>query len=300
MPTFDGAVDKGVFVWRDCPTGEWSLRVMSANTDITYQGTITSTVNFTSFKPQGLEPSDLLDTSNPKQIDFTFDSKGTGSDGVDFTLPDGADAHLQIAAPFDTQLFMGPFKTPIPAPTNLESQVPLPPPAALGFAVANASIGEAGGAVVLEVSRSGAAGGAVSVDFATSSGSATAGSDFTSASGTLTWADGDTSVKTITVDTRNDSTDESDETFTVTLSNPTGGAALGSSSQATVTIVDDDSPAAQPPPPTPSGGSSGGGSMGFLSLLLLGITRLVRAASGHRMASDSGGRRAVNVTRGSA
>jgi hypothetical protein len=278
MPTLDGAVDKGVFVWRDCPTGEWSMRVMSANTDITYQGTITSTVNFTSFKPQGLEPSDLLNTSNPKQIGFTFDSKGTGSDGFDFTLPDGADAHLQIAAPFDAQLFMGPFKTPIPVPTNLESQVPLPPPAALGFGVANASIGEASGAVVLEVSRSGAAGGAVSVDFATSSGSATAGSDFTSASGTLTWADGDTSVKTITVDTRNDSTDESDETFTVTLSNPTGGAALGSSSQATVTIVDDDSPAAQPPP-TSSGGSSGGGSMGFLSLLLLGIARLARRPS---------------------
>ena len=259
---------------------------MSANTDITYQGTVTSTASFTSFQPRGLEPSDSLDTSNPNQIAFTFNSRETGSDGVDFTLPEGADAKLQIAAPSDAQLFMGPFKTPIPAPTNLETQVPLPSPAALGFALANASVDEASGAVVLDVSRSGEAGGAVSVDFATSSGSATAGSDFASASGTLTWADGDTSVKTITVNTQNDTTDESDETFTVTLSNPTGGAALGANSQATVTIVDDDTPAAAPPP-EPSSGSSGGGSMGFLSLLLLGIARFVRPAPGRSNALDS-------------
>ena len=228
---------------------QWSMKVMSANTAITYQGTITSTSNFTSFKPQSLETNDVLNTSNPKQIGFTFNSKGTGSDGVDFKLPDGANACLQIAAPSGAQVFMGPFKTPISAPMNLETQVPPPPPADLGFALTNASVGEASGAVVLNVSRSGGASGAVSVSYATSSGSAIADSDFTSASGTLTWADGDTAVKTITVNMTNDSTDESDETFTVTLSNPSGGAALGSSFQATVTLVDDDSPAPPPPPP---------------------------------------------------
>ena len=239
-PTLNGAVDKGVFVWRDCATGQWSMRVMSANTEITYQGTITSTSNFTSFKPQGLEPSDSLNTSNPKQIGFTFNSKGTGSDGVDFKLPDGANACLQIAAPSGAQLFMGPFKTPISAPTNLETQVPPPCPADLGFALTNASVGEASGAVVLNVSRSGAAGGAVSVNFATSSGSATAESDFTSASGTLTWADGDAANKTITVDITSDTVDESDESFVVALSSPSGGALLGSNRNATVTIIDDD------------------------------------------------------------
>jgi hypothetical protein len=75
----------------------------------------------------------------------------------------------------------------------------------------------------------------------------------------------------------NDSTDESDETLTVTLSNPSSGAALGSNFQATVTIVDDDSPAPAPaPPPPPSPRDSGGGALGLLSLLLLGIARFVR------------------------
>ena len=115
------------------------------------------------------------------------------------------------------------------------------------------TIGEGAGPVNFTVLRSGSASGAVSVSYATTPGSATAESDFTSASGTLTWADGDTAVKTITVNMTNDSTDESDETFTVTLSNPSGGATLGSSFQATVTIVDDDSPVPPPqPPPTPS------------------------------------------------
>jgi hypothetical protein len=277
-PTLNGAVDSGVFVWRDCATGQWSMRVMSANTAITYQGTITSsTSNFTSSRPRALEPNDVLDTSNPKQIGFTLNSTGTGFDGMDFDLPDGADACLQIAAPSGAQLFMGPFKTPISAPANLETQDPCTSANGnVGFEVSAATIDESAGSVTLTVVRSGSASGAVSVDYSTSSGSATADSDFTSASGTLTWADGDAANKTITVDITNDSTDESDETFTVTLSNPSGGAFLGSSSQTTVTVVDDDSPAAPPPPPSSGGSSGGGGAMGLLSLLLLGIARLVR------------------------
>src|SRR4029453_3031422 len=105
----------------DCATGQWSMWVMSANTAITYQGTITSTSNFTSFRPRALESNDGLNTSDPKQISFTFNSTGTGFDGVEFKLPDGANACLQIAAPSGPQLFMGPFKTPISAPTNLET-----------------------------------------------------------------------------------------------------------------------------------------------------------------------------------
>ena len=279
LPTLNGAVDEGVFVWRDCATGQWSMRVMSANTAITYQGTITSTSNFTSSRPRALESNDVLDTSNPKQIGFTFNSTGTGFDGVDFNLPDGANACLQIAAPSGAQLFMGPFKTPISAPADLETQAPCGGVnGSVGLERSAETIAESAGSVTLTVLRSGSASGAVSVDYATSSGSATADSDFTSASGTLTWADGDAANKTITVDITNDSTDESDETFTVTLSNPSGGATLGSSFQATVTLVDDDSPAPPPPPPPPppSGGSSGGGAVGFLSLLLLGIARFVR------------------------
>jgi hypothetical protein len=99
------------------------------------------------------------------------------------------------------------------------------------------------------------------VDYATASGSATSGSDFASASGTLNWADGDTADKTISVDITNDMADESDETFTVTLSNPTGGTPVGPNSTATVVITDDDAPS--------GGGSNGGGGGGGLNWLVV-------------------------------
>ena len=73
----------------------------------------------------------------------------------------------------------------------------------------------------------------VTVDYATSDGTADAGDDYTSTSGTLSFSAGTTS-KTISVEIADDIENESDETFTVTLSNPSG-ADLGTSS-ATGTI----------------------------------------------------------------
>ena len=73
----------------------------------------------------------------------------------------------------------------------------------------------------------------VTVDYQTSDGTAEAGDDYTTKSGTLTFSAGETS-KTISVAIEDDIENESDETFTVTLSNPSG-ADLGTSS-ATGTI----------------------------------------------------------------
>src|SRR5262249_49139190 len=61
----------------------------------------------------------------------------------------------------------------------------------------------------------------VSVDYATADGTAVAGSDYTAAGGTLTFAAGETS-KTVTVNVTGDTAIEWDEALTLTLSNPTG------------------------------------------------------------------------------
>src|SRR5262249_23987185 len=74
--------------------------------------------------------------------------------------------------------------------------------------------------------------------FATSNGTATAGSDYTATSGTLNFADGEVS-KTFSISIVNDTLVEGDETVNLTLSSPTG-ATLGSPAAALLTIQDDD------------------------------------------------------------
>ena len=77
----------------------------------------------------------------------------------------------------------------------------------------------------------------VTVDYATANGSATAGADYVAGSGTVTFAAGELS-KTVGIGVVGDSAVESDETFTVTLSNPSG--ATLSRTVATATIANDD------------------------------------------------------------
>ncbi|UCS93781.1 gliding motility-associated C-terminal domain-containing protein [Echinicola marina] len=81
--------------------------------------------------------------------------------------------------------------------------------------------------------------GGATVDYATSNGSAIAGSDFTAASGTISFAEGETS-KTIDVSIAGDEILESDETLTLMLSNPTGTNVMITDGTGMGTITNDD------------------------------------------------------------
>ncbi|WP_199332029.1 Calx-beta domain-containing protein [Anabaena lutea] len=76
----------------------------------------------------------------------------------------------------------------------------------------------------------------ITVQYLTSNGTAQAGSDYTSTRGTLTFNPGVTS-QVINIPILNDSVNEANETFTLTLSNSTN-ATLGTSKTATTTITD--------------------------------------------------------------
>jgi Calx-beta domain/Domain of unknown function (DUF4114) len=79
----------------------------------------------------------------------------------------------------------------------------------------------------------------ITVDYATVNGSATAGSDYTATSGKITFATGSITPQTISIPITSDNTVESDETFTLQLSNPIG-ASIGAINTATATILNDD------------------------------------------------------------
>lgn len=97
---------------------------------------------------------------------------------------------------------------------------------------------ESDGAVQVTVHRLDGVTGEVSVDYSTSDGTGTGGRDYGAVSGTLVFEAGEYR-KTFAVPIYDDSVIEEAETFIVTLSNPTGGASVGSS-EAMVTISDND------------------------------------------------------------
>ena len=108
----------------------------------------------------------------------------------------------------------------------------------------NASIGNVtvteGGAATFTVTLDSAPSSAVTLYYATSAGTASNGSDYTNTRGTLTIAAGQTS-KTFTVPTKTDTTDETTETATITLSRPSSNVIIpNGSNTADLVILDDD------------------------------------------------------------
>jgi hypothetical protein len=111
--------------------------------------------------------------------------------------------------------------------------------ATISLSASSYSVGEGDGSTSIQLTRTGGPVGSFTVHFATSDGTASAGSDYTAVSQDVTFAVGETS-KTISIPITNDSLPESDETVALSLSSPSAGATLGSPSTATLTIVDDD------------------------------------------------------------
>jgi bacillolysin len=102
---------------------------------------------------------------------------------------------------------------------------------------------KADGQATITVTRTNASGGGMTVDYATSAGTATAcpatGCDYNDASGTLSFGAGDASKTfTVTLQPNTNTPTQPNETVKVLLRNPTGGAVLGTPSQATLWLVD--------------------------------------------------------------
>lgn len=114
-------------------------------------------------------------------------------------------------------------------------------PGSLQFAASRYSIGEASRSATLAVQRVGGGDGEITVAYSTTAGTAFPGTDFSATNGVLTWPEGDTQPRFISVSILNDTLVETNEQFTVQLSNPTGGATLGAEVSATVEIQDNDS-----------------------------------------------------------
>jgi hypothetical protein len=122
--------------------------------------------------------------------------------------------------------------------TSTTPPVTPPPSAATGSVALSAStyavVVLSTSSMTISVNRSGGSSGSASVQYATANGTAVAGMNYTTASGTLSWADGDATAKSFNVSIATTAFSGT-KTFTVTLSNASGSS-MGTPTTATVTI----------------------------------------------------------------
>ncbi|HSE16433.1 MAG TPA: Calx-beta domain-containing protein [Pyrinomonadaceae bacterium] len=115
-----------------------------------------------------------------------------------------------------------------------------PIPTGIQFETDRLFVREGTPTISVKVARTGDVSGTASIDFATSDGNATAGSDYIAVSGTLTFVPGELS-KNISIPIIDDNLFETgDETFKLTLSNPTGGAFLTAPKEGTINLSDNE------------------------------------------------------------
>jgi len=134
----------------------------------------------------------------------------------------------------------------------------------------------------------------VTVHYATSNGTATAGVDYISVAGTITFAPGETQ-KVITVPVKSDSLTEAAETFTIMLSNPSG--ATLTDAMGTGTILDrpvgtTTGGGTQTPPSDPGMPMPGSGSSQYTDIMTFGM---FHGSSHTGMDALEGGRTAITT-----
>lgn len=118
----------------------------------------------------------------------------------------------------------------------------------LQLSAATYSGAEGAGTIAVTITRTGPGPTSVGVTLSTSNATAVAGQDYAPVSTSVSFTGGPLTIvqRTVNIPITNDAVLENNETFTVTLSSPTGGARLGAITTATVTITDDDPPASAP------------------------------------------------------
>ena len=211
----------------------------------TVQGTLNSNPNTAFFID--FYASDQVDPSGHGEgqrylgtVSTTTDNSGNVSFGGIF--PSVAGQFISATATTNSPELSAAGTSEFSAPVIIAS------PGAFRFVSATYTTGEDANATIT-VERVGGSAGLVSVQYATSDGSAVQGSDYNATQGTLNFADGQ-STATFSVSIVNDTADEPDETLSLTLTNPAGGATLGDPTNAVLSIVDDDLPPGPTPTPT--------------------------------------------------
>ncbi|TXT51486.1 MAG: hypothetical protein FD140_1524 [Limisphaerales bacterium] len=201
-------------------------------------------------------------SSGTVQVNYATVAGGTATAGVDYSASSGA---LNFADGVTSQTFTVPILDDAAVEGNETVALALSSPVGMGvgavlgpvatatltiidnelspgriaFSAATYTVSESSSSRTITVVRTNGTQSLVSVNYATSNGTATAGADYVATSGSLIWASGDSASKSFTVTILPDIAVEGNETVNLTLSGASGGAVI-TGPTATLTIQDDD------------------------------------------------------------
>ncbi|BFM40186.1 Ig-like domain-containing protein [Synechocystis sp. LKSZ1] len=151
------------------------------------------------------------ETSKTVTVNITNDGIFEGSETFNVNLSNATNATIADGTGVGTIKDDGTVSGPGPIPADDDRP---------SFSINDVTVNEAAGTATFTVTKTGTTTQSATVNFGTSNGSATSGQDYTTNSGTLTFAANETS-KTVTVNITNDGIFEGSETFNVNLSNAT-------------------------------------------------------------------------------
>jgi hypothetical protein len=198
-------------------------------------------------------------TSGTLSVDYATSSDGTATDGQDYTgtsgtldFPEGVSSQTFTIDLIDDGVYEGDETVNlllsgsdvgvVNAATLTIQENDSQPIGQVQFSGTQYSVSEAAGSVTITVQRNDGDVGSGSVDYATADSTGNEGSDYTGASGTLNFSDGQISAS-FSVDLTDDGIQEGMESFMITLSNPVS-VSLGERDFTEVTILDNEPAAA--------------------------------------------------------
>jgi len=189
-------------------------------------------VDFQTIEGSALSGSDYTHRSGTLSWDDQEDGSKT------FDIPILKDSEVESKESFEVQLFNTSNQAIIKTGVTTVSITDATEPGILSF-INTAITAREGDKAIIAVTRNGGADGAISVDYKTDGGTATAGSNYVAASGTLSWNDQESGAKVFEIEILTDTQNDDSVEFSIQLSNATAGVSILENT-ANVTIVVDD------------------------------------------------------------
>ncbi len=238
-PVYDPGSEGTIFLWKNCTTNIWHVRLTAGGGYTRYRGTVITDQNFNNVVPYSHESSDIFDNStDPSTIIYDLRISPPYEDGFSFSFLNSANICFNVDTPSDTSVLVGSARIPAGASFNPNTLHPCGPVTTLPkLSINDISIQENTGGTSFSVTLTPTSDDAITVDFSTLDGTAVTNTDYLTTTGTLLFNPGEIS-QPVTVLIIDDSEPEDNENFKLVLSNPTNASFADSTGLAT--ILDND------------------------------------------------------------